>query len=57
MNALWIIARLTIAEAARRRMVGVLLGLTVASVLLTTWGVDRLVTFARSVPEPATEIE
>ena len=57
MRAIWIIARLTIAEAARRRILWVLLGLTFASVLLTTWGVERLVLFARGVPEPATEIE
>jgi ABC-type transport system involved in multi-copper enzyme maturation permease subunit len=56
-RAIWIIARLTIAEAARRRILWVLLGLTFASVLLTTWGVERLVLFARGVPEPATEIE
>ena len=57
MKAIWIIARLTVAEAARRRILWVLLGLTVASVVLTTWGVDRLVSFARGVAEPATEIE
>ena len=48
LRAIWIIARLTVAEAARRRILWVLLALTVASVLLTTWGVERLVTLARA---------
>jgi ABC-type transport system involved in multi-copper enzyme maturation permease subunit len=56
-RAIWSIARLTVAEAARRRILWVLLGLTLASVLLTTWGVERLVTLARTVPDPATDIE
>jgi ABC-type transport system involved in multi-copper enzyme maturation permease subunit len=47
MTAVWIIARLTLAEAARRRILWVLLGLTLLSVALTTWGVERLVTLAR----------
>jgi ABC-type transport system involved in multi-copper enzyme maturation permease subunit len=41
------IARLTIVESIRRRIVIVLAALSVASVLLTTLGVDRLVTLAR----------
>jgi ABC-type transport system involved in multi-copper enzyme maturation permease subunit len=41
------IARLTVAEARRRRILWVLLGLTLVSVALTTWGVERLVSFAR----------
>ena len=41
------IARLTVAEARRRRILWVLLALTLVSVALTTWGVERLVTFAR----------
>ncbi|HET8784113.1 MAG TPA: ABC transporter permease subunit [Candidatus Limnocylindrales bacterium] len=57
MRGALIIARLTIAEAARRRIVWVLLGLTLVSVFVTTLGVDRLVTLAREGPEPATEIE
>ena len=57
MRAVCIITRLTIAEAARRRILWVLLGLTLLSVLLTTWGVERLVTLAREGPEPANEIE
>lgn len=47
MRAVWIIARLTVAEAARRRILWVLLGLTLISVVLTTWGVERLVSLAR----------
>ena len=57
MRAAWIIARLTVAEAARRRILWVLLALTLLSVLLTTWGVERLVTLAREGDTPANEIE
>jgi ABC-type transport system involved in multi-copper enzyme maturation permease subunit len=42
------IARLTLAEAVRRRIAWVLAALTLASVLLTTWGIERLVSLARS---------
>jgi ABC-type transport system involved in multi-copper enzyme maturation permease subunit len=42
-----VIARLTLAESLRRRIVWVLLGLTVFSVAITTWGVERLVSLAR----------
>jgi ABC-type transport system involved in multi-copper enzyme maturation permease subunit len=41
------IAGLTVAEVARRRIAWVLIGLTVVSVLLTTLGVERLVSLAR----------
>lgn len=41
-----VIARLTIHEAARRRILWVLVGLTALSVALTAWGVDRLVAIA-----------
>jgi len=41
------IARLTVAEAARRRILLILLILTLVSVSLTTWGIDRLVSLAR----------
>jgi ABC-type transport system involved in multi-copper enzyme maturation permease subunit len=54
-SAIWIIARLTVAEAARRRILWVLLGLTLISVALTTWGVERLVSLARE--GDATEFE
>jgi ABC-type transport system involved in multi-copper enzyme maturation permease subunit len=43
-----VIAGLTVREIARRRILWVLLGLSVASVVLVGWGVDRLVTFARA---------
>ncbi len=46
MNVL-VIARLTVHEAARRRILWVLVALTVLSVVLTAWGVERLVTVAR----------
>ncbi|HEY7970977.1 MAG TPA: ABC transporter permease subunit, partial [Candidatus Limnocylindrales bacterium] len=38
---------MTLAESLRRRIVWVLLGLTVFSVAITTWGVERLVSLAR----------
>ncbi|HEX2469129.1 MAG TPA: ABC transporter permease [Candidatus Limnocylindrales bacterium] len=47
MRAILIIARLTIAETSRRRILAVLLALTVISVALTTWGIERLVSLAR----------
>ena len=43
-----VIASLTLREIARRRILWVLLGLSIASVVLVGWGVDRLVTFARA---------
>jgi ABC-2 type transport system permease protein len=43
-----VIAGLTLREVARRRILWVLLGLSVASVILVAWGVDRLVTYARA---------
>jgi ABC-type transport system involved in multi-copper enzyme maturation permease subunit len=46
-RAILIIARLTIAETSRRRILLVLLALTVISVALTTWGIERLVSLAR----------
>ena len=48
MTSILTIAGLTVAEAVRRRIVWVLVGLTVLSVALTTWGVERLVSLARS---------
>jgi ABC-type transport system involved in multi-copper enzyme maturation permease subunit len=50
-----VIAGLTLREIARRRILWVLLGLSVVSVLLVGWGVDRLVTVARE--EGAEEIQ
>jgi ABC-type transport system involved in multi-copper enzyme maturation permease subunit len=46
-RAILIIARLTIAETSRRRILAVLLALTLISVALTTWGIERLVSLAR----------
>jgi ABC-type transport system involved in multi-copper enzyme maturation permease subunit len=43
-----VIAGLTLREVARRRILWVLLGLSVLSVLLVAWGVDRLVSYARA---------
>jgi len=43
-----VIAGLTIREITRRRILWVLIGLSVASVALVGWGVERLVTFARA---------
>src|SRR4051812_10218878 len=40
------IVRLTLVEAVRRRLLWALAGLTVVSVAVTTWGVDRLVDVA-----------
>lgn len=42
------IARLTLSEIVRRRIAWVLLALTVASVALTTWGVEQLVSLGRA---------
>ena len=42
------IARLTIGEAARRRVLWVLVILALVAVGITAWGVDRLVTIARA---------
>jgi ABC-type transport system involved in multi-copper enzyme maturation permease subunit len=47
-SAVLTIARLTVAEAIRRRIVWVLAGLTLLSVALTTWGVEQLVSLARA---------
>jgi ABC-type transport system involved in multi-copper enzyme maturation permease subunit len=47
-SAVLAIARLTVVEAARRRIVWVLVGLTLLTVALTTWGVERLVSLARA---------
>jgi ABC-type transport system involved in multi-copper enzyme maturation permease subunit len=41
------IARLTIGEAARKKILWVLILLAIGAVALTTWGVDQLVTGAR----------
>jgi ABC-type transport system involved in multi-copper enzyme maturation permease subunit len=46
------IARLTIGEAARRRILWVFVGLAVLAVGITAWGVDRLVAVYRSSDSP-----
>jgi hypothetical protein len=51
------IARLTIGEAARRRVLWVLVGLAVLAVALTTWGADRLVALLRDQGEPEVQIK
>jgi ABC-type transport system involved in multi-copper enzyme maturation permease subunit len=43
-----VIARLTIRELVRRRVVWVLAALTILSVTLVAWGLDRLVSLARA---------
>ena len=55
MSSVVTIARLTVTEVVRRRIVWVLVGLTVLNVGLTTWGVERLVGLARG--GSANEIE
>lgn len=47
MTAILTFATLTIAEVVRRRVAWVLAGLTLVSVLATTWGIERLLTLAR----------
>ena len=48
MSAILTIAGLTVVEASRRRTLWVLIGLTLLTVALTTWGVERLVSLART---------
>ncbi|HEY7702531.1 MAG TPA: ABC transporter permease subunit [Candidatus Limnocylindrales bacterium] len=56
MSGIRVIARLTLAEAARRRILWVLLVLTLLSVALTTWGIERLVALGR-LEGDVTEVE
>lgn len=51
------IARLTIGEAARRRVLWVLVGLALLAVALVTWGVDRLVVLIREQGEPELQVK
>jgi len=51
------IARLTIGEAARRRILWVLIGLALVAVGVTGWGVDRLVTSARASGAPELTVQ
>ena len=41
-RAVWIVARLTLREAMRRRMLLALFGLSAIAVLLTAWGYSQL---------------
>jgi ABC-type transport system involved in multi-copper enzyme maturation permease subunit len=51
------IARLTIGEAARRKVLWVLVGLAVGAVALVGFGVERLVTLARQSDTPEVAIQ
>jgi len=51
------IARLTIGEASRRRVLWVLVGLAVVAVALVTWGVDRLVALIREQGEAELQVK
>jgi ABC-type transport system involved in multi-copper enzyme maturation permease subunit len=50
------IAALTVREAGRRRLVWLLVALTIGSVALTGWGVERLATLAREGGEDVLQI-
>ena len=52
-----VIARLTVKELVRRRVVWVLAILTVVSVALVGWGLDRLVTLATENGSDSLEIQ
>ena len=56
-RATWTFARLTVLEAARRRLLRVLALLTLASVGVTGWGIERLVTLARDHGASAAEVD
>ena len=51
------IARLTIGEASRRRVLWVLVGLALVAVALVTWGVDRLVELIREQGEAELQVK
>lgn len=51
------IAVLTIGEAARRRVLWVLVGLAILAVALTTWGADRLVALLREQGEAEIQVK
>ena len=51
------IARLTIGEAARRKILWVLVVLALVAVGVTGWGVDRLVTIARASGSPELTVQ
>jgi len=56
-RAAWTFARLTVLEAARRRLLRVLAVFTLVSVGLTAWGIERLVTLARDHGASAAEVD
>jgi ABC-type transport system involved in multi-copper enzyme maturation permease subunit len=49
----WVIARLTLAEAARRRLFLALVALTVVAVALSAWGFAQIASFAPAGANPA----
>ncbi len=51
------IARLTVRELVRRRVVWVLAALTVVSIALVAWGLDRLIVLAREGGSTAVDIQ
>jgi ABC-type transport system involved in multi-copper enzyme maturation permease subunit len=51
------IAVLTIGEAARRKVLWVLIGLALLAVALTTWGADRLVALLHDQNEPELQVK
>src|SRR3954451_23922611 len=52
-----IVARLTIGEASRRRVLWVLVGLAILAIVLVTWGMDRLVSLIREQGEPELQVK
>src|SRR3954468_17013307 len=52
-----IVARLTIGEASRRRVLWVLVGLGILAIALVTWGMDRLVSLIREQGEPELQVK
>jgi ABC-2 family transporter protein len=51
------IARVTVGEAARRRVLWVLVGLSILSIALVAWGVDRLVGLIREQGAPELQVK
>lgn len=56
-RATWTFARLTVLEAARRRLLRVLALLTLLTVGLTAWGIERLAVLAREHGASAADVE
>lgn len=53
----WVMTRLTVRETARRRILWVLFGIAIGSVVLVAWGVDQLVSLSREAGTDELEIE